>query len=375
MIVLHLLPFGESTPLPPSDALNGESIGSRERTMDIILPLAFAWFRVRPFLSSSPLPSFQPIVFPHPYSTHSQSKGSTLTRSSTGAARHPRIHIQKYLPRLSPSRSISWATNFTCVFPRLPSVLRSRTSHASSHLHILRTGNKDRSMAQPSRASTSTTSPSAHGRCLAVRAFRTTISPSAVSVRVRAMIGTGCATQTRTCQDPWGVTPLAHSRGSGGGLSWCVVCVFGAARCLFLMAPRLALGTIRPRFYALLHAWGRSCFHTGTFSQTLLLHIGGACAIFHSHVVSLWPRMGRPLLYPGIPAVDLDSERGVYSLRWAKGLGTRRAADPHHSIFDRMGSSSRTSSLLQRYSTQHSTVKDLVKNLKTCRAIPLKRRS
>jgi hypothetical protein len=53
MIVPRLLPFGESAPLP-SDALNGESIDSRERMMDtILLPLTFAWFRVRPFRSSS----------------------------------------------------------------------------------------------------------------------------------------------------------------------------------------------------------------------------------------------------------------------------------------------------------------------------------
>jgi hypothetical protein len=59
MIILHILPFGESAPLPPSDALNGESTDNRERMMDtILLPLAFAWFRVRPFLSSSPLPLF-----------------------------------------------------------------------------------------------------------------------------------------------------------------------------------------------------------------------------------------------------------------------------------------------------------------------------
>src|SRR5712691_3310271 len=33
MIVPHLLPFGESVPLLPLDALNGESIDSRERMM------------------------------------------------------------------------------------------------------------------------------------------------------------------------------------------------------------------------------------------------------------------------------------------------------------------------------------------------------
>ena len=65
-IVLHLLPFGESAPLPPPGALNGESIESRERIMDIMLPLTFAWFRVRPFpFSESPLPLFQPDR-PHP---------------------------------------------------------------------------------------------------------------------------------------------------------------------------------------------------------------------------------------------------------------------------------------------------------------------
>jgi hypothetical protein len=59
-IALHLLPFGESAPLPPSGALNGESNDSRDKIMDILLPLTFAWFRVRPFLPSSPLPFFQP---------------------------------------------------------------------------------------------------------------------------------------------------------------------------------------------------------------------------------------------------------------------------------------------------------------------------
>jgi len=99
MIVPRLLPFGESSPLPPSDALNGESIDSCERMMDtILLPLAFAWFRVHPFLSSSPHPLFQPIVSLHPCSTHLQSKDSTLIRSSTEAPRHHRIHITKFLP-------------------------------------------------------------------------------------------------------------------------------------------------------------------------------------------------------------------------------------------------------------------------------------
>jgi hypothetical protein len=61
VIVLHPLLFGEAETLPPSDALNGESIDSRSKVMDILLPLTFAWFRVRPFLSSSH-PFFRPIV-------------------------------------------------------------------------------------------------------------------------------------------------------------------------------------------------------------------------------------------------------------------------------------------------------------------------
>jgi hypothetical protein len=52
--------LGESAPLPPPGALNGESDNSRDNIMDILLPLTFAWFRVRPFLSFSPLPFFQP---------------------------------------------------------------------------------------------------------------------------------------------------------------------------------------------------------------------------------------------------------------------------------------------------------------------------
>lgn len=51
--------------LSPSDALDGESIDSRNKVMDILLPLSFAWFRVRLFLSLSPLPFSQPIVPPH----------------------------------------------------------------------------------------------------------------------------------------------------------------------------------------------------------------------------------------------------------------------------------------------------------------------
>ncbi len=48
----------------PSDALNGESVDSRNKLMDILLPLTFAWFRVRPFRSLSPLPFSQPITSP-----------------------------------------------------------------------------------------------------------------------------------------------------------------------------------------------------------------------------------------------------------------------------------------------------------------------
>jgi len=38
-------------PLLPSDALAGESIDSRDKVMDILFPLVFAWFRVRAFPS------------------------------------------------------------------------------------------------------------------------------------------------------------------------------------------------------------------------------------------------------------------------------------------------------------------------------------
>jgi hypothetical protein len=108
-IVLHLLPFGQSAPLPPSGALNGESIESRDKIMDIMLPLTFAWFRVRPFFpfSSSPLPTRSP----PPCSTHLQSKALTLTPSSTDAAplrcASPHVRIQN---GLRPSRSTTWAT-------------------------------------------------------------------------------------------------------------------------------------------------------------------------------------------------------------------------------------------------------------------------
>ncbi len=40
----------------PSDALNGEPNDSRNKVIDILLPLTFAWFRVRPLRSLSPLP-------------------------------------------------------------------------------------------------------------------------------------------------------------------------------------------------------------------------------------------------------------------------------------------------------------------------------
>jgi hypothetical protein len=52
----------------PSDALNGESIDSRNKVMDILQPLTFAWFRVRPFRSLSPLPFSQPITTTSQYS-------------------------------------------------------------------------------------------------------------------------------------------------------------------------------------------------------------------------------------------------------------------------------------------------------------------
>ena len=53
---------GGSKTLFPSDALNGESIDSRNKVIGILLPLTFAWFRVRPFRSLSPLPFSQPIT-------------------------------------------------------------------------------------------------------------------------------------------------------------------------------------------------------------------------------------------------------------------------------------------------------------------------
>lgn len=54
------------TLVPSSDALNGESIDTRNKIMDILLPLTFASFRVRPFRSLSPLPFSQPITSPLP---------------------------------------------------------------------------------------------------------------------------------------------------------------------------------------------------------------------------------------------------------------------------------------------------------------------
>jgi hypothetical protein len=86
MIALHV--SAVDLTLLPSDALNGESIDSRNKVMDILLPLTFAWFRVRPFRSLSPLPLFQPITSHPPPSTHSYSKVLTHMSSSTEVALH-----------------------------------------------------------------------------------------------------------------------------------------------------------------------------------------------------------------------------------------------------------------------------------------------
>jgi hypothetical protein len=85
--------------LSPSDALNGESVDSRNNIMDILLPFTFAWFRVRPFLSLSPLPFSQPIVPPtFQYSFAEQGfdpydfiNGSCCTPHQSPPA-HPPVH-------------------------------------------------------------------------------------------------------------------------------------------------------------------------------------------------------------------------------------------------------------------------------------------
>ena len=84
----------------PSDALNGESIDSRNKVMDVLLPFSFAWFRVRRFLSLSPLPFSRPIV-PSPtfqYSFLEQGfdpyvfvNASTFTPRQTPPT-HPHVH-------------------------------------------------------------------------------------------------------------------------------------------------------------------------------------------------------------------------------------------------------------------------------------------
>jgi hypothetical protein len=196
-IVLRFLSFGESAPLPPSGALNGESDDSRDNIMDILLPLTFAWFRVRPFRSLSPLPFFRPDrLFPlRSGSTHLQSKASTLTRSYTGVTLR-RAYPTTRIPPIPPhqSRSTTWATLFACSFLRLPLALRSRILHGLTRSRFLPfPGNQARSIAQQLRTSSSQASPSEHGRFLADRASRKVISPSGASVRAHAMIGIGCA--------------------------------------------------------------------------------------------------------------------------------------------------------------------------------------
>ena len=69
--------------------------------MDILLPFTFAWFRVRPFPSSSPLPFSRPIVFP-PTSQYSFAEqgfdpydfvnGSRSKLHPSPPAHHPPVH-------------------------------------------------------------------------------------------------------------------------------------------------------------------------------------------------------------------------------------------------------------------------------------------
>ena len=66
---LHLFSLGSdnaSLPdlLPLSDSLNEESSETRETIIDILLPLSFAWFRVRPSSSSPALPFLCRSCFP-----------------------------------------------------------------------------------------------------------------------------------------------------------------------------------------------------------------------------------------------------------------------------------------------------------------------
>ena len=68
--------------------------------MDILLPLTFAWFRVRPFLSLSPLPFSRPIVSP-PTSQYSFTEqgfdpfdfvNGTRSKPHSSPPAHPPVH-------------------------------------------------------------------------------------------------------------------------------------------------------------------------------------------------------------------------------------------------------------------------------------------
>lgn len=84
----------------PSDALNGESIDSRNKVVEVLLPFSFAWFRVRRFRSLSPLsllptdrasPTFQYSFLEQGFDPYVFVNGNSFSPRQTPPT-HPHVH-------------------------------------------------------------------------------------------------------------------------------------------------------------------------------------------------------------------------------------------------------------------------------------------